>query len=550
MDVVIGIDVGTGSARAGVFTLDGEKRASAVTPIRTWRPVPDYAQQSSADIWQAVCRSVRDAMAQSGEVNVRGIGFDATCSLVVIGPDNLGLSVDPDNAPEQDIILWADHRAIKEAAEINAGRHDVLRYVGGTISPEMETPKLLWLKRHRPETFANAQYFFDLPDFLTWRATGSDSRSCCSTACKWTYLAHEERWDDAYFESIGLGELPNEGFRRIGRDVRPLGQSVGNGLNARAAEELGLAVGIPVGVSAIDAHAGGIGLLGASSTGADDAVLNRSLALICGTSSCHMAVSEDPRFVKGVWGPYSQAMIPGMWLNEAGQSAVGSLVDFVIETHAQGPALAQQAEREKTSVYALLNDRLERLESGAVPGTLTADLYVLPDFHGNRSPHADPSLRGAIDGLPMSATIDDLARLYLATIQGLAYGTRDIIDALNAEGYRIDTIFATGGWTKNAVFLREHANATGCRILLPREPDAVLLGAAILGAVAGAAFADLRTAMAAMSHEGKEVRPDAHTRAYHGAKLDIARDMHLNQLRYRRRMDASGLHKTGPPIVA
>lgn len=76
------------------------------------------------------------------------------------------------------------------------------------------------------------------------------------------------------------------------------------------------------------------------------------------------------------------------------------------------------------------------------------------------------------------------ATLYLATIQGLAYGTRDIIEALNARGYGIDTIIAAGGGTKNPIFLREHANATNCRIILPKEPDSVLLGSAILGAMA------------------------------------------------------------------
>lgn len=537
MDVVIGIDVGTGSARAGVFALDGRKRASVVTPIRTWHPAPDFAQQSSADIWSAVCYSVREAVALAGDVSVVGIGFDATCSLVVVGAEGEALSVDPKGAPGQDIILWADHRAVAEADEINAGGHEVLRFVGGTISPEMETPKLVWLKRHLPDVFERAAWFFDLPDFLTWRATGASSRSACSTACKWTYLAHEGRWDEAYFRAIGLGELADEGFSRIGRDIRSLGGTVGDGLSASAAAELGLRAGIPVGVSAIDAHAGGIGLLGAARTDGEEGVtLNQSLALICGTSSCHMAVSPEARFVKGVWGPYAEAMLPGMWLNEAGQSAVGSLVDFVVDTHAAGAALKAQAKAEERSVFALLNERVEALEARDLPGAITANLHVLPDFHGNRSPYADPSLRGAIDGLPMSATADDLARLYLATIQGLAYGTRDIIDALNDEGYAIDTIFATGGWTKNALFLREHANATGCRILLPREPDAVLLGAAILGAVASGVFSDMHTAMNAMSHEGEEIRPDPRTRAYHRAKSAIAREMHVNQLRYRRRM--------------
>jgi len=538
MDLVLGIDVGTGSARAGLFTLEGLKKASSVRPIQTWAPRPGYAQQSSQDIWTAVCEATRSALEMLDEPGqVIGIGFDATCSLVVVGGDGQGLSVDPDGAPGQDIILWADHRAIEETREINGSGQEVLRYVGGTISPEMETPKLLWLKRHLPQIYEQAAHFFDLPDFLTWRATGSLSRSACSTACKWTYLAHENRWDEGYFQSIGLEDLTRESFRRIGNDIRPLGALVDGNLNAKAAAEMGLSAGIPVGVSAIDAHAGGIGLFGLNTEDSlSDAQLERSISLICGTSSCHMAVSKDALFVPGVWGPYWNAMVPKMWLNEAGQSATGALIDFVISSHTFGSVLKQEAKDTGSSVYALLNARIEALERQSLPGTITADLHVLPDFHGNRSPHADPDLTGMISGLRLSDTVDDLARLYLATLQGLAYGTKDIIEALNAQGYRIDTILATGGSTKNPVFLREHANATGCRILLPAEPDSVLLGAAILGAVASGTYTDLRQAMAQMSHAGDEIVPDPRLATYHAAKCSITQDMLSQQLIWRQQM--------------
>ena len=101
-----------------------------------------------------------------------------------------------------------DHRAIGQAARINAMGHSVLRYVGGRISPEMQTPKLLWLKEHLPQSWERAAQFFDLPDYLTWRATGADTRSLCSTVCKWTYLGHEARWDEARSSSrSGLADL-------------------------------------------------------------------------------------------------------------------------------------------------------------------------------------------------------------------------------------------------------------------------------------------------------------------------------------------------------
>jgi FGGY-family pentulose kinase len=532
-DAVIGVDVGTGSARAGVFTLDGRGLAQASRPIQRWTPRPDFVQQSTTDIWAAVVAAVRTALAAAGDVRVRGIGFDATCSLAVLDADGAPVSVDPDGDPAQDVILWMDHRALDQTARINAGSWDVLRYVGGQLSPEMETPKLLWLKEHRPEAWARAALFLDLPDFLTWRATDADTRSLCSTVCKWTYVGH---WDAAYFRGIGLGDLADEGFARIGTTILPIGAPVGAGLSARAAAEFGVAEGTPVGTSAIDAHAGGIGVLGARIAGApvDAAAMLRRLALIGGTSTCHMAVSREARFVPGVWGPYQSAMVPGLWLNEAGQSATGSLIDHVITTHAAYAGVVAAAGAAGVSVYQALNARLAALAADApFPAALTAGLHVMPDFHGNRSPRADPALRGMISGLSLSATADDLAVLYLATIQAIAYGTRHIIETLDAHGYAIDTMMAAGGGTKNPVFLREHADASGCRVALPREAEAVLLGAAMLGAVAGGVFGDIPAAMAAMSAADEVVAPaGGAVRAFHDAKYQVFQRMYADQVAY------------------
>src|SRR5207302_2172867 len=131
----------------------------------------------------------------------------------------------------------------------------------------------------------------------------------------------------------------------------------------------------------------------------------------------------------------------------------------------------------------------------------------------NRSPRADPSLAGMISGLRLSDSLDDLALLYLATIQAIAHGTRHIVATMNAHGYRIDTILACGGGTKNPVFLREHADATGCRVVLPREPEAVLLGAAMLGAVASG---DQPSVLAAMRSEERRVGKGWRGRGWEG----------------------------------
>ena len=257
----------------------------------------------------------------------------------------------------------------------------------------------------------------------------------------------------------------------------------------------------------IDAHAGALGVLGA--TPADE--LNGRLALIAGTSNCHMALSRGARSVPGVWGPYFGALLPGWWLNEGGQSASGSLLDHVLESHTQRHTLGDDPHR-------AMGDHLMRRRAEAGPG-YAKDILVVPDFFGNRSPLALPEVRGVVHGLDLDASLEGLARLYHASAVGIAYGTRHIIDALNAKGYAIDKLHLTGGHAKSPLLVRIYADATGCEVLLPREADGVLLGTALLAATAAGHHASLLAAGQAMVHNSERVLPnpaarDTHRRGY------------------------------------
>ena len=150
----LGIDVGTGSARAGIFDLTGRMVASSAQPIKMWKPQPDHVEQSSDDIWRACCRATRAALKKSGlnRAAIKGIGFDATCSLVALDAADRPVSVSATGRAAQNVIVWMDHRALPQAERINRTKHPVLRYVGSVISPEMQMPKLLWLKEKLPIT--------------------------------------------------------------------------------------------------------------------------------------------------------------------------------------------------------------------------------------------------------------------------------------------------------------------------------------------------------------------------------------------------------------
>lgn len=530
----IGVDVGTGSVRVGVFDVRGHMASYSQKDIQLWHPQEHFVEQSSEDVWSATCRSVQDAL--SGEkidpALVAGMSFDATCSLVALDRQNGPITISPTGNPQQNIIVWMDHRAIEQAGRINSLHHDVLKYVGGRISPEQEPPKLLWVKENLPDTWAKAGKFLDLADFMTYKSTGIDLRSLCTTVCKWNYLGHEDRWDRSFFEQIGLGDLFQN--NKVGMLVRPMGHYVGN-LTAASARDLGLTPQTKVATGIIDAHAGGIGVIGLEFDSIPEAsALETIVALIGGTSSCHMAVSKEPRFIHGVWGPYFGAMIPGMWLTEGGQSATGSLVDFIIRDSSTYGLIKEKAEAENGTVYQYLNNVIAETKHRENKGPeIVKDINVLPYFLGNRSPHADPTARGMISGLTLDESIETVAKRYYATIQAIAYGTRHIIEEMNNHGYRIRKIHACGGGTKNQLWLQEHADITGCEIVLPKESEAVILGSAILAAVGAGKYGSILEAAVNMSSAGARYSPERKHERFHGVKYHVFRKMYDHFEEYR-----------------
>lgn len=169
-----------------------------------------------------------------------------------------------------------------------------------------------------------------------------------------------------------------------------------------------------------------------------------------------------------------------MYTAEGGQSITGALLHHLITTHPAYESLSQSP-----SAFVQLNNIITTLTKPLpFPALLTKDIHLTPDFHGNRSPLADASLRGTLVGCTLDTSVEALAKLYYSAILALCYGTRQIIEALKAKGYTIDTLFLSGGMIQNNLFLQSLADCTGCRVVIPRENDAVLIGAAALGAAA------------------------------------------------------------------
>jgi FGGY-family pentulose kinase len=474
---VIGIDSGTQSLRAGLFDLTGQPLVYAVREYPIAYPRVGWAEQNPDDWWRTAAETVSECMAKSGArpEDVVGISADGT-SCTVVCVDRRGNPVRPG-------ILWMDVRAHQQAERVTATGHPVLKYVGGKESAEWMLPKALWLKEHEPQSYEKADRIVESTDFLMHKLTGRWAASLCNVTCKWNYASPEGGYPVSLLDALGLPELR----QKWPDEVLAMGDPAGE-LTAEAAKALGLRPGIPVAEGGIDAYTGMLGL----------AVTRPGrMALVMGSSTCHMALSDRPIFGTGVWGPYPDALLRGTWVLEGGQTATGSIVKWFKDNFAH-PAQAAAAAQGR-SPYELLDEEAAKVSAGS-EGLVVADWW-----QGNRTPIRDPLVRGAIWGLGLKHTP---AHIFRAIYEGTAYGTRHILEDLAAHGFQATEIYACGGGAKSALWLQIHADVCGLPIHLTAVPEATTLGSAICAAVGAGRFPSLDEAARAMVRVTSTVRPD------------------------------------------
>ena len=240
------------------------------------------------------------------------------------------------------------------------------------------------------------------------------------------------------------------------------------------------------------------------------------LAAVAGTSTCHLAMSKDPVFVDGVWGPYRDVLLPNFWMAEGGQSATGELLKHVLETHPAYNETMSMAESFNTSIYDYLNSHLEEMRekiSAPAISYLGRHFFFYGDLWGNRSPVADPNMTGSVIGLSNDRSMDGLAVYYYATMEFIAMQTRQIVETMNKSGHSITSIFMSGSQCQNKILMELMATTCSMPVLIPRYVHAAVVhGAAMLGAKAASAdkegkTEDLWSIMDRMSKPGKVTRP-------------------------------------------
>lgn len=511
---VLGIDYGTESGRVMlVDAANGEEIAWQVVPYSNGvmdrqlpggTPLgPDVALQDAADYLSVLTEGIPEVLRSSNanRADVGGIGVDFTsCTVMPCKQDGAPLPLLPEFScnPHAWVKLWKHHAAQPQAKRINevAGERGeaFVELYGGGYSSEWLFSKVLETLEKAPEVYAAADRFIEAGDWLVWQLTGRETRSECAAGYKGMWIKGKGWPSPEFFKGLHPA-LEHVIAEKVEGPLVPLGGRAGL-LTEEMAQATGLAAGTPVAASIIDAHAAGPAC-GMAEPG--------RLAIIMGTSLCHMLLGEEKKIVEGCGGLVEDGIIPGFWGYEAGQAAVGDIYGWFFKTGLTAEIERQAAER-GIAPEDWLTEKAAALEAGQ------SGLIALDWWNGSRSVLMDAQLSGVIVGMTLTTRPEEI---YRALIESTAFGTRLVIDAFESQGVPIRDIVACGGLAeKSPLVMQIFADVTGRQILLPRSFQASGLGAAIHGAVAGGHYPDFRAAIAAMAGLQKNsYRPDAKTHA-------------------------------------
>ena len=483
---VIGLDYGTLSARAVLVSVDcGEVAAESIYPyphgiLNTISggdeelPV-DFALQEIDDYVEAMYETIRTVVKQSGcrAEDVIGIGIDATSStflpLTKSGTPLCKTEQFRTN-PHAWLKLWKHHGAQEEAdrmTELAAGRQEkFLMRCGGKVNAEWMLPKLTEIVLKAPDVYEAADNFMEVSDYLVFLLTGEMTRCMCHAGYK--LLWNEE---DAYPSEEFLRALhPNLSSLKSklkGREVQ-VGECAGR-LTEEAAGRLGLREGTAVAASMIDAH---VAVPSLGIDGPDKALM------ILGTSCCMLLCSEKLSYIKGISGCVKNAVLPGLYAYEAGQSAVGDLFDWFVKNCVPG-SYEKEAADKNISIHMLLSEKASRLAPGE------SGLVALDWWNGNRSCLADARPSGMVLGLTLRTKPEEI---YRALLEAAAFGMRAIFEEFEKGGITARELYACGGIvSKNPFMMQIYADVLGKTIFTGSTEQGSAFGAAVYAAVAAGA---------------------------------------------------------------
>ena len=495
----VGIDFGTESGRVMVVRADsGEEIGWSLTPypngvIDRRLPggvtlPPEWALQDPRDYLTVLETGTPEALRRAGVAgsDVVGVGVDFTsCTILPTLAGGAPLCSLPAYAgnPHAWVKLWKHHAAQPQANRINEigarRKEEFLTIYGGKYSSEWFFSKVLQIVEEAPEIYAAAGRLLEAGDWIIWQMTGRERRNECAAGYKGMWIKGRGFPSRNFFRELDP-RLENVVAEKLSAEFFPLGSAAG-GLTEAMAARTGLAAGTPVAVGNVDAHAA-VPACGVTEPG--------RLAMIMGTSICHMLVGAERQIVEGICGVVADGILPRFWGYEAGQSAVGDIYAWFFRAGAPA-ALEREADQRGVSPAELLTQKAAQLKPGQ------SGLLALDWWNGNRSILVDADLSGLLVGATLAT---EPAEIYRTLIEATAFGTRTIIDAFDRQGLGIRDIVACGGLAeKSPLVMQIFADVTGRPIRLPRSFQASGLGAAMHGAVAAGYYEDIKAAAGCMT---------------------------------------------------
>ncbi|WP_224995351.1 ribulokinase [Cesiribacter sp. SM1] len=514
---VIGVDYGSDSVRSVLADAqNGEEIASSVYYYPRWQQglfcsaEDNRFRQHPLDYIEGLEHTIKECIRQAGSTvakAVKGISVDTTGSTpVAVDKSGTPLALLPgfENNPAAMFVLWKDHTAVGEAAEINEHakkfQPNYLKYVGGIYSSEWFWAKLLRIVRDDEQVRKACYSWVEHCDWIPFLLTGGNDadkmkRGRCSAghkalwAAEWNGLPPNE-----FFASL---DPLLDGFTdRLFKETYTSDQAAGT-LSPEWAERLGLSTDVVVGIGAFDAHMGAVG----------GQIEPYHLSKVMGTSTCDMLIAPtaevEDTLVRGICGQVPGSIIPDMIGLEAGQSAFGDtyawfrkLLMWPLQNLLSGSAVisAETAEALQKEIEARIIPEISR-QAAELPLSLNSE-YALDWFNGRRTPDANQLLKGAIAGLGLGS---DAPRVFRALAEATCFGAKKIVDRFVEQGVPVKGLIGLGGVARKSPFIMQMmADVMNMPIRIHKSEQTCAIGAAMFAATAAGLYPKVEDAMAAM----------------------------------------------------
>ena len=499
MAYFIGIDVGTQGSRAVVIDENGSLVAAGNGSHTLQSPRPGWSEQSPEEWWSAVKSAILEAGESVDLADVRGIGMT--------GQMHGSVFLDDRDSVIRPALLWNDQRTARQTDWMTeVAEEQLLRIALNPAITGFQAPKILWLRDEEPDNYGRVRSVLLPKDYVRFQLTGERATDVSDASGTLLFDVANRRCPEELLEAF---EIPNEWMPEALEGPDESGR-----VTAAVAAELGLPVGTPVAAGGGDNAAAAIG------TGI---VLPGVVSSSIGSSGVVFAYSERPE-------PHPEGRlhtmchsVPGAYHYMGVILAAGLSFRWLREILLEdtfGAALAPGED-----AY----DVLTALADGAPTGA--EGLVFLPYLTGERTPHMDPSARGAFVGLTSRHTSAHLAR---AVMEGITFALRDSLALMRALGLPVQRVIATGGGARSAIWRQMQADVLGATVWRTAAEEGPAYGAALLGAVVGGGYSGVPEAVASTVEllDPIESRPDVAARydqyfgVYSGLYSDIRAASH------------------------